>query len=212
MPIEVELKLNADGPAPLVALASAARLGGAALGPAHTFDEVDRYLDTPDGRLAGARWACRLRRREGRTLVSLKGPPEPGSGGILHRRPEVEAPAGDGIDPAAWPSSDARALLDELRGGRPLIELLRLVQLRTERSVRSERTELGTLTLDVVHVETGDRRVGTLHVVELELRAGATEADEARLAGLGAALEAIEGLRPEPRTKLERALALIRFA
>ena len=56
-------------------------------------DEVDRYLDTVDLRLATARWACRLRTREGRTIVSLKGPCGTCSGDALHLRGEVEGPA-----------------------------------------------------------------------------------------------------------------------
>lgn len=209
MPVEVELKFAADGPAPLRALASVARLGAATLGPPHTFDEVDRYLDTPDGRLAAERWACRLRSREGRTRVSLKGPPESGSGGQIHRRPEIEAPATESTDPASWPPSEARSFLDALRGNAPLVERLRLAQRRSERDVRVDGDELGTLTLDVVGVEAGGRPVGRFHVVELELRTSGTADDEAGLLGLGAALEAVDGLRPEPRTKLEHALSLL---
>ena len=53
---------------------SSESLGRAVLGPARTVDETDRYLDTDDGRLAAALWACRLRSREGTTRISLKGP------------------------------------------------------------------------------------------------------------------------------------------
>jgi inorganic triphosphatase YgiF len=209
MPVEVELKFSADGQAPLRVLSSTGRLGAATLGAPRTFDEIDRYLDTADGRLAAERWACRLRSREGWTRVSLKGPPEPGTGGEMHRRPEIEAPATDSLDPAAWPPSRARSFLDGLRGSAPLVERLRLVQRRTERGVGLGGEELGTLTLDVVGVEAGDRSVGRFHVVELELRMNGTADDEARLFGLGAALRAVDGLRPEPRTKLEHALGLL---
>lgn len=209
MPVEVELKYRANGPGPLAVLASAERLGDAWLGPPRAFDEVDRYLDTPDGRLARARWACRLRTRGGELRVSLKGPAEGTWSGSLHRRPELEGPATDNLDPAAWPPSEARVHLDDLRSGEPLQERFTLRQHRTERSVAVGGAALGTLTLDVVAVESRGRDVGLLHAVELELHPAAGAEDEALLAALGAALEAIDGLQAESRTKLEHALVMI---
>ncbi len=211
MPVEVELKYLASGPAVLERLATAPHLGPAALGPPRTVAETDSYLDTPDRRLSTARWACRLRAREGTVRISLKGPPEPGGGGALHRRPELEAPAGAGRDPTAWPRSEARDLLDALRGGQPLVERLRLRQTRTERAVNVEGELVGTLTLDVVEVAAGDRGGGTLHVVELELAADGADG-EARLDELRAALEATDGLVADDATKLERAIGMLGLA
>lgn len=208
MTLEVELKYHADGPGPLEHLAAASGLGAATLGEARTVDEVDRYLDTTDGRLSAARWACRLRSRDGSIRISLKGPPEPGSGGGLHRRPEVEGPAGEGLDPTGWPAGDARDLLERLRGGRPLVERFRLLQRRTERPVAFDGGNLGTLTLDVVQVVLDDRRLGTLHAVELEV-VGEDATASAHLAELDAALAAVDGLERDDRTKLEHALSLL---
>ena len=208
MPVEVELKYRADGPGPLGRLESAAAIGVAGLGPARGVDEVDRYLDTPHGRLAAAGWACRLRRREGSTRLSLKGPPAPGTADALHRRPELEGPADERLDPGGWPPSEARTFLDELRGDEALVERLRLVQRRTERPVALAGEVLGTLSLDYVRVEAGGRELGLLHVVELELATGAGAVEE-KLAALDAALATTEGLEPDPRTKLEHALELI---
>jgi inorganic triphosphatase YgiF len=208
MATEVEAKLSADGPEPLRGLASLARLADAVLGPARTVAEVDRYLDTDDLRLAAARWACRLRRREGIVRVSLKGPAaseSPADG--LHRRPEVEGPATDTTNLADWPASEARTQLESLSAGRPLLERFRLVQQRTERSVRlTDGREVGLLSLDVADVVNGGRTLGRLHVVELEL---VTEGDEAPVAAITTALEALPGLAREPRTKLEHALELV---
>lgn len=209
MPVEVELKYRAEGPAPLRALETARSLGSATLGEARTVEEIDRYLETDDGRLAAARWACRLRSREGTTRVSLKGPPEAGSGATVHRRPEIEGPATDSVDPADWPPSDARAFLDRVRDGHPLLERFRLRQQRTERSVRVGESALGTLTLDVVGIEAERRSRGTIHVVELELHADGHPDDEARLQRMATALESLPGLEPDPRTKLEHALERI---
>ncbi len=207
---EVELKLVAADPGPLDALARRETLGPAQLGPARTIDELDRYLDTPDGRLSDARWACRLRTREGRTIVSLKGPQraKPGPDASLHRRPEREGPADDRPDPAGWPPSAARDLLVELTAGAPLTERLALVQQRAERPVVVNEVRVGTLSLDRVAVVHAGESAGRLFVVELELTADAA-ADETLVALLSAALVSIPGLVPDPTSKLEHALQLI---
>lgn len=204
--LELELKYRADGEESLRALAVIARLGEAELGPPRAVDEVDRYLDTPSGDLSRARWACRLRTREGRTIVSLKGPAQHAPGDALHRRPEVEGPAGSGLDPAAWPDSPARDLLMRLSGGaRPLAERVVLQQRRTEREARLGGRPLGTLSLDVVSVRHADGPLGVLHLVELELAAHAEPVADA----LAAALAARQGLQADPHSKLEHALALL---
>ena len=207
MRTEVEAKFRAESSAPLDELASRATIGVAQLGAARTIDEVDRYLDTDDGRLEAAQWACRLRSREGATWISLKGPASGAVGGWHHRRPEVEGPATDAIDPDAWPRSRAAALLATLRAGRPLAERLRLDQRRTERAVTlGDGTAIGTLTLDRVRMRTRDARdLGELFIVELELDPASPQA-EGELDALAAALDDVAGLVPDPRTKLEHAL------
>ena len=206
MRTEVEARFRAAGVAPLEALAVASHLGSAELGTPRTVDETDRYLDTVDGRLAEARWACRLRAREGSVRISLKGPPTATDGHPWHhRRPELEGPATDEIDPDAWPPSAARDLLDDLRGGGTLVERLRLRQRRTERAVQVDGARFGTLSLDAVRVQVQGEELGELFVVELELDPAATSA-ERELSGLATALAEVAGLVAERRTKLERAL------
>ena len=207
-PIEAELKFRAEDDGPLRALAVASLLGPALLGPVLIVVEVDRYLDTPDGRLAAKRWACRLRSREGRTLVSLKGPAEHEPGDLLHRRPEVEGPGGPGLIPQSWPPSRARDRLLRLIGGAPLAERVALEQERTERPVALDGARVGLLSLDRGTVLHRGVEVGRLAVVELELDPAALEAgvDHRPLA---TALAAIPGLVADPLSKLERALALL---
>src|SRR6266511_3548511 len=146
---EVELKLRTNDRLVLRRLARRLWLGDARLGPARTVHEVDRYLDTADGRFAAAAWACRLRGREGSTIVSLKGPR---SGrdreGSLHVRAELEGAATPDPDPRAWPGSPARDLVLRLADGRPLVERLQLRQRRTERSVDVGGERIGLLSLD----------------------------------------------------------------
>lgn len=206
MPTEVEAKFRAESAEPLIELAARPRLGRALLGTARTVEEVDRYLDTDDGRLAAARWACRLRSREGATRISLKGPRIGAATGWHHRRPEVEGPASDTIEPQDWPPSPARELLSQLRDGRPLVERLRLHQARTERAVTlPEGPSIGTLTMDRVRMTADGADLGRLFMVELELDPS-SDAGEAELDGLAAELEATDGLVAEPRSKLEHAL------
>lgn len=207
MALEVEAKFRAAGPGPLRALGAAVALGPAELGPIHAARETDRYLDTARGALAAERWACRLRTRGGDVIVSLKGPPGAGTSGAMHRRPEIEAPATPSLDPADWPRSEARDLLDRLRGGDELAERLVLDQDRDERAVRHRGHDVALLTLDTVRVVVAGAPIGTLHMAELELLGeshGRAPMDE-----MVAALAEVPGLEAEPRTKLERALELL---
>jgi inorganic triphosphatase YgiF len=203
--LEVEIKLRATDAA-LADLAVRRRLGPATLGAPRAVDEHDAYLDTADRRLAASRWACRLRTRDGRRWISLKGPAI-GTPDAVHRRPEVEgeAPLGPPDDPATWPASPARDLVLRLARGAPLEERLALRQRRTERTVMVDGSRAGTLSLDVARVLIEGAELGALRVVELELAAGS---DPGLVKVLGAALAGVQGLEPEPASKLERALAL----
>jgi inorganic triphosphatase YgiF len=206
--IETELKLRASEGA-LRSLATVEALGPARLGPTREVDEVDVYLDTADRRLGVARWACRLRSREGRRTISLKGPAEHRPGEALHRRPEVEGPApeGEAAHPGQWPSSPARDLVLRLAGDAPLEERLTLRQRRGEREVLVDGRRVAVLSLDRVRVERAGAQLGELQVVELELAPEAA-ANDAWLREASNALRARPGLEPEAASKLERAVEL----
>ncbi len=207
--IEAELKLRAPDEATLASLVRLRRLGATKLGPPRTVQEVDVYLDTRGGRLAAARWACRLRTRGERRWVSLKGPAAHLPGESLHRRPELEGPVADPRRPASWPQSPARSLLLEVAGGDELEERLTLRQERTERLVSDASGTLGTLTLDRVDVLADGSPRGRLLVVELELEPAMNPERQAALGSeLHAALLA-QGLQAEPQSKLELALDLL---
>lgn len=204
---ESELKYLAADERPLLQLAAADRLGSATLGPSTTAQELDRYLDTADLRLAAARWACRLRSRDGRIVVSLKGPAEHAAGDPVHRRPELEGPVDSSLDPLRWPPSEARERVLAMAEGEPLAERFRLEQERTERSVSLAELEIGTLSLDRVRVLRGEAEVGRLLVVELEFGPSAGAAPDAQR--LASALAQLAGLSPDPFSKFERAVAML---
>ena len=206
--VEAELKYTASDERPLLELEGAPALGPAHLGAPRMTRERDRYLDTADLRLSAMRWACRLRERNGRTIVSLKGPAQHEAGDLLHRRDELEGPAGADLDPLMWPPSPARERLLTFTGGGELVERFRLEQERTERSVNVGELPVGVLSLDRVRVLYRDAEAGRMYVVELELDPAALTVgfDHRPLAD---ALERVPGLSPDPLSKLERALALI---
>ncbi len=206
--VEAELRYTALDERPLLALESVAALGPAVLGVARTVVELDRYLDTADLRLAAAHWACRLRSRDGRTIVSLKGPAEHRPGDLLHLRPEVEGPAGAGLDASAWPPSPARDQLLAMAGGAALMERFGLEQERTERDVSLGEKRIGGLSLDRVRVMLREIEIGRMAVVELELDSAALTQGLDH-APLSLALSALDGLAPDPSSKLERALAML---
>jgi inorganic triphosphatase YgiF len=208
--LEVELKLR-GGEAPLAELALAERLGPATLGPARAVEEIDVYLDTADGALAAAGWACRLRAREGRRWISCKGPAQHAPGDALQRRAEVDGPAPAGDDEAvalvsAWPPSAARDLVSPLAGDALLGERVTLRQQRTERRVAVDGRDVGTLSLDRVAVTRGGAEHGGFAVVELELDA---DVDAAAVARVLDALGAWPALEPDALSKLERAIGLL---
>jgi inorganic triphosphatase YgiF len=205
--IESELKYLAADERPLLDLATADRLGPTTLGPSTTAAELDRYLDTADLRLAAARWACRLRSRDGRRVISLKGPAEHAAGDPVHRRPELEGPVNGSLDLHEWPPSEARDRLLAMAGDAPLVERFRLEQERTERSVSLDEVEIGTLSLDRVRVLRAGIELGHLLVVELEF--GPPAEPSAGLRQLASALSQLPGLTADPLSKFERALAML---
>jgi inorganic triphosphatase YgiF len=207
--LESELKFLAADERPLRELAERRRLGPALLGPSTIAVELDRYLDTADLRLAAARWACRLRTRDGRAVLSLKGPAGHDPGDLVHRRPELEGPAGPGLDPHAWEPSAAKKRLLAMSGGAPLVERFVLEQQRTERAVSVDGRQVGSLSLDLVRVLFASVELGQLLVVELEFRPGPVDAAAPDLTD---ALLAVPGLAIDPLSKLEHALAMLPVA
>ena len=207
--IESELKFIAQSGTPLLQLARRRTLGRARLGPSSIAEELDRYLDTIGLRLAADGWACRLRTRDGTTSLSLKGPPGHAAGAVLHRRPEMNGPATPELSPDAWQPSEARDLLDAMSGGDPLVERFTLVQTRTERGVLIDEIRAGTLSLDRVRVFEEGVELGLLRIVELELDPAAGPVDR-HADHLSQALSRIEGLRPDPMTKVQHALGMMR--
>ena len=195
-PVEVELKYSVTDPAALERRLERDWLGGLAAGPWRTVEMIDRHLDTADGAVRRAGFAARLRRTGDVTVISLKGAAVNGSGGALHRRPEIEGPASEGLDPTAWPASEARERLLALTGPRPLEVRFTLRQTRRERDLRGA-DGWAVLSLDAVGVEAAGQSLGDLRILEVESKGGS----EAILTGVARELAAEPALAPETRTK-----------
>lgn len=198
--MEIEAKYVVSGD-DLEALASVRQLGGYTVtpAPAPEFQE-NIYYDTADGRLSAARYGLRVRRTGDHSLITLKGPAEVGQDGV-HRRAEFEFPGAD-PDPRTWPGGIARDLALALTGGAPLLPR---VAIRTERRVlhiTRDGAQIAELCLDRGVMRSGARE-RPFAEVEIELREAGTPADLSALAR-----ELANRVTPEPRSKLERALAL----
>jgi CHAD domain-containing protein len=203
--MEIEAKLAIPNRRTYRAMLHLRSLAGYGLVPAGGARVHDQYFDTAGGRLLAGGYACRLRSGADVLLLTLKG--LGGAEGAIHRRAEHEArlPAWD-PDPAAWPDGDAREAALQLAAGETLEPLVDMVQRRVYADVMDGDRRVGQLSLDAVRNEAGGRPA-SYHELELELAEAGTEADLARIVE---ELIQVWDLAPEPRSKFERALGMLR--
>jgi triphosphatase len=211
IPREVELKYRVRDPKALREWI-AAGFGGALVGvtvlDVRTTLVEDRYVDTLHGAIARSGFGARLRRGDnGNVTLTVKSlahdrapsgaPPRRRLKG-LSQRMEVEGPASERLDPAAWPPSPAQELVDELRGAGRLRTLFVIRQRREGRTLALEEGHL-LVTLDEVAVLRGGRAVGAFHALEIE----AGDGHGGGLERVAALLEASGLVDPETRSKEE---------
>jgi CHAD domain-containing protein len=203
--MEIEAKLAIPNRRAYRALLHLRSLAGYELREAGSMRVHDQYVDTADGRLLAAGYACRLRSAEDGLLLTVKG--LGGAEGAVHRRAhhEMRLPAWSS-KPADWPDGDARDTVLELAAGAMLEPLVDLVQRRVFSDVMDGERLVGEFSLDAVRTEAGGRPA-SYHELEIELAEAGTEADLARLVE---ELIKVWDLAPEPRSKFERALELLR--
>lgn len=204
--LEIEAKFQISDPAALSRLIVEGEVAGLlATGDGRVSEYIDRYLDTPDDRLRRAGWTLRIRRTPDHVLGSIKSivPPTPGS---LHVRTEIEAPAAENPDPRCWPGSEVRTrALALLVDGRPEI----VAAVRQHRIVRELSDEHGLrieLSIDDVKIDVDGVQAARWSEIEIELAAGSPR----QLEAIAGRLLIDYDLRPEQRSKGERALAIAR--
>jgi inorganic triphosphatase YgiF len=123
--------------------------------------------------------------------------------GAVHRRLELEGPAGGGDEPRRWSPSAARDRLLEAIGDASLATLAVLRQRRLQRDVGIGMS-IVELSLDKIEVVRAGGESDRWVELEGELRSGA----EADLAALGELLLRRADLEPATTSKLERARAV----
>ena len=174
---------------------------------------VSTYLDTPDGRLASAGIALRLRRDGSRWLQTVKGPPLAPAGGALHARGEYEWPIpGPRLDPVRLATTPWRRQLGRALAGGELAPRFTTDFERATLKVAFPDGTRAKLTVDVgairaAHAAAGRRRRplrAPVAEVGIELESGST----ARLFELAAALTAALPLTVATAGKAARGQAL----
>ena len=162
---------------------------------------TDHYLDTGDRDIQKGGYAFRVREKNGRWLLTLKGLGVTES--AIHRREEYEVEIQSDMSPEQWPDSQARDLVFSLTRSQPLVELFVIRQHRTLYKVFRDKRLVGELSLDVVDMGSFGQQERT-YEVEVELESDGTLED---LQVLNDILQSNYNLRPETRSKFERALA-----
>ncbi|NJN66042.1 MAG: CYTH domain-containing protein [Chloroflexaceae bacterium] len=205
MPMEIEAKFRIGDPQVFPLLLALDRLGPYVLRPAPQHEEQrNTYYDTPDGCLRRARYGLRTREVQGRVIVTLKGPGQVQGG--VHERAEWEAEVAD-PDPSAWPDGEVRCRVRALVT--PDVPLVPFLTIHTHRHhivvLSASHQEVAEVSLDESRIEAGGA-TDDFCELEIELRPAGTRRDlEALVAALGEHMV----LMPEPRSKLERGLALL---
>lgn len=209
-PVEVEAKFALPDRRLARRLKLVKQLAGFALGAKRVERVVDTYLDTKSRALHAAGYACRFRQQDdGQILVTVKQLTQPDQ--AIHRREEHEVilphvPGGRApLTQSAWPESPARDLVQRLAGKKRLARLFTLRQQRTVRLLLRDGQTVAELSLDDVRIRRG-KTVTAFSEVEVELKPAG---DEAALETIAVCLRDKWGLAPEPRSKFERALALV---
>jgi CHAD domain-containing protein len=201
--LEVEAKFSIPNEQTFQRLLETTSLAGFQLASPTLFRLHDRYLDTADGALWTGGHACRIRRQNSQTLVTLKGLGT--VSGAVHRRIEREVELPEPLPPRDWPSSTARDLVMRLCRDAPLLPLFEMQQMRHRRHVHDGDRAVAELNLDRARMYRGDEAAPTFLELEAELLPDGNEQDLERLAA-----ELVEGwgLVPQTRSKFERGLAL----
>ncbi len=198
--MEVEAKFVVPDEETLQQLQVITTLDGYVLGPLRAQRVQDTYLDTAERHIWRAGYGLRRRARARGFLMTLKALYSEGED--LWRREELEILLLNEKPPRFWPTCEIRERLLSIIGDRPLMPLVELEQERITRPVRREGRHVATLSLDTVRLVRGGQHARFLNL-ELELE---PEGEEEELQALTVLLSHRWGLKPELRSKFERAL------
>ena len=200
VPMEIEAKFTVPDPSVYWRLQTTDHLAGYSLSTTQVKPVWDTYLDTKRQRLLASGYSC-LRRvtREG-IVIALKS--LGGVMGAVHRRRICELNMATSRPPVDWPDCPVRDLVLQLIGGEPLLTQFELQQTRVLRMLKEYDQPVAELSLDSVSLVTADREQ-VYRVLEVELL---PQIPEGTLMTIACCLQDGWHLKPEPRSKFERAL------
>lgn len=232
--MEIEAKYKIMGPLD-PAIMTTLDLAPYTLRPAERLAHHDIVLDTPERTISGSRHSLRLRTENGTTILTFKGPSA--VEGSIHRREEIEArlpkngsaangAADTGYDAKAtydyrtWPKKVARRVEGLVGPSAVLRPLIEVVATRRTWIVERDGETIGELALDegtILAAGDDESAAGRadpgasepVHELEIELKQAGTLDD---LAALDERMRAALPLESEPRSKLQRGLALLNAA
>ena len=200
--MEIEAKFAVPDEATWLKLQTVEKLAGYALSPGKTKRVHDTFVDTPDRAILASGHVCRKREVDGQIVMTLK------SGqtveGAVHRREELEITLERELPIEQWPTSEIRDRLLGIAGDGALAPLFDQHQTRIIRWVSLADRVVAEMSVDRVELSINGREQGYFEV-EFELKVAGTEDD---LAAVAACLQSEWKLKPEPRSKFARALAL----
>ena len=163
--LEIEAKYTASE-AQLTELMEADALGKYSLGAIVEQRVNDHYMDTANRDIRRGGYACRMREKNGKSLLTVKG--LGGTEGAIHQREEYETEVQPDTLPQQWPDCPARDIVISLISSRPLTELCHIQQRRLLRPVKRGQRHVGMMSLDVVDMESAGR-IDRTYEVEIEL-------------------------------------------
>lgn len=177
------------------------------LQPLGTRMQYDTILDTSEITVKRSGHGLRIRKTEGKAILTLKGAGQAVEG--IHEREEVEAelaqdPADGDYDIDQWPDP-IRERVRQLVGDNQVSPLFNIEVRRTTWAVEREGQVLGELALDRGTIM-ANGKTEPINEIEVELKESGSRAD---LAFIGHRLLAQLPLQPEGRTKSQRGLALL---
>ncbi len=200
--MEIEAKFAVPDETTWLRLQAVNKIAGYALSPGKTKRVHDTFVDTPDRAILASGHVCRKREVDGQIVMTLKG--EQTVEGAVHRRQELEVTLERELPIGQWPSSEIRDRLLGIVGDGVLVPLFDQHQTRIIRWVSYADRVVAEMSVDRVELSINGREQSYFEV-EFELKVAGTEDD---LATIAACLQDEWKLRPEPRSKFARALAL----
>jgi inorganic triphosphatase YgiF len=178
------------------------QIAGYALSPGKTKQVHDTFMDTPDRAILASQHVCRRREVDGQIVMTLKGGQT--VEGAVHRREELEITLERELPIGQWPPSEIRDRLLAIVGDVALVPLFDQHQTRIIRWASQADRVVAEMSVDQIELAIGGREQHYFEV-EFELKEAGTEND---LAAIAACLQNEWRLKPEPRSKFARALAL----